>query len=353
MTIQTHEIDARHVLDVPPELTAGIASGRWRELNLLLHSAALMGDELEGGSSLLPLLRACATIGQADRALLYQWDEAASSLFVAASMGLSELPPDEVLEDNSQAYGSLMHRKPVLVSAPAAGRAGRELGRLGAGSALSVPLVHQGAPWGAVQLLRRSPFLRDEAVLLWIFALVMESSLPAILSRRRRREASSSPGAAAGLLAPAHFRRRLAWEIQRAAWLMRPLSVVCVEVTEMLHGRPRGGSVSFTGQEAAAIVQRALRPQDSVTCLGGHHFVLALPDLATVDAARLADQLRESFLLKSAGTLPVFDIAVGIAEHPGSGTSESDLMRAACASGQRSRSGSPSSRPISRNPRAS
>jgi GGDEF domain-containing protein len=335
VTVFIHEIDPSYVLSDPPDLTRDIAAARFRELNILLHSIALLGDDLSGRKHLLPLLRASAAIVSAEKGLLYQWDEPRSGLRLTTSMGFPEPMPGPLGTENIQAHACLLQRKPVLVSAPPESALREEMALLGSRSALSVPLTHQGMPWGAMQLLRDRQFLRDDAVLLWMFALVLEGVLPALLGVKRHREMTAATDASTGLVMPDHFRRRLSWELQRSAWVARPVTVACIEVTEMLHGRPRGGSVPFSPREAAQLVQKALRQHDSVTCLGGHHFIAAMPDMGRNDAGQVVDSIRESFLTRAAGTLPVFDLSVGFATFPDDGRSEAEMIRAACAAGRR------------------
>ncbi|HKY32823.1 MAG TPA: GAF domain-containing protein [Candidatus Polarisedimenticolia bacterium] len=329
------EIDPSYLLHDPPELTRPIASAHWRELNMLIHSVGLLTGDADGPGPLLSLLRASGSVAGTDRVLLYRWDEVAGGLRLAAAQGLGDGLPDETGARNEQALASLLHRKPLLVSMPDEPWLAREMEILGARSALTVPLSSKGMPWGALQLLRSRPFTREEAVLFWLFALMVEAFLPALVAAARRPEAGGAIDAATGLLIPSHFRRRVAWEIQRAGWIARPLTMLCVEVTEMLHGRPRGGSMPFTPQAASQVIQKALGIHAAVTCLGGHHFLAVLPDARREDAARTADVIREGFLLCSAGTLPVFDIAVGLATYPDAGRDEAALIKAACAAGRR------------------
>ena len=346
----SHQIHPSYLLNDPPELTREIAISRIKEINLLLHSLALIADELEGRRPLLPLLRTSASLAPADRVLLYQWDEVRAGVRLAAALGFQGALAAPLTTGNTQAHACLVHGKPILVSSPPEQHLAGELSLLGARSCLSVPIKHQGMPWGALQLLRDRPFLNDEAVLVWMFALVLEGMLPSVMGQRRHREIAAAADAESGLLAPAHFRRSLDWEVRRAARAGQPLTVACVEVTEMLHGRPRGGSIPFTPPAAARVIQRALREQDIATCLGGHHFLAALPDTADPAARQMVGLIREGLVELAAGTLPVFDIAAGFATYPDDGRCEADLIRAACASGRDPRAGTAGSTGFSRSP---
>lgn len=340
------DIDPCHILSEPPELTQSVAAGRSKEINLMLHSLALIGDELDGGRGLMPVLRAAATLGGADRALLYQWDDVSGSVRLTTSLGFKGPLPKMVTEGTAQVRGCLVHRKPVFVAPPCRDALRRELAQLHAGASLSVPMTHQGLPWGAVQLLRDRPFLAEDAILLWLYVLVLEGVLPAAMGLKRHREMAAPVDSVTGLLPPDHYRRRLAWEMRRSSWMDRPLTVACMEVTEMLHGRPRGSFISFSTREASQVIQKALRQSDTVTCLGGHHFVMTMPETARPAARRVVDLIREGLLEVSAGTLPVFDIATGFANYPADGATESEIIRAACADGRKT------AVPVSRNPRA-
>ena len=333
-SLLTYELDSRYLLSDPPDLTRSIAAGRWKELNILLHSVALLGEDLDSRRSLSPLLRASVAIVSADKALLYQWDEAFSGLRISTALGFEE-EPDAANSRNAQAHASLLNRKPVIVSSPAEAFLRDELAWTGCQSALTVPITHQGLPWGALQLLRERPFSRDDAILLWIYGLILEGVLPIHLGVKRLREMVGALDPATGLLTPAHFRRRLAWELQRSSWIARPLALACIEVNETLHGRPRAGGLPFTTRDAAQYAQKALRQHDSLTCLGGHQFLVAMPDTSPGDAGRVVDLIREAFLARAAGTLPSYAIASGLATYPENGLTGDEVIRAACAAARR------------------
>lgn len=340
------DLDQTYLLHDPPELTRAMATTRWRELNMLMHSISLLGEENNVRGPLLPLLRASATLSESGRALLYRWDDVIGGLRLAAAHGLDEGVSDRIATHNEPARASLLHRKPVMLSDPEEPWLADEMCRLGTRSTLSVPLSCQGMPWGALQFHRSRPYTREEAVLVWMFALMVEGMLPWLMATARHPERQSTVDAATGLLMPSHFRRRLSWELQRATWMARPLTVVCVEITEMLHGRPRAGSLPFPLQTAATVVQKAVGPHDAVTCMGGHHFMAAMPDTGREQAARAATLIREGFLDCSAGTLPAADILIGMSTFPEDGAHEADLMRAACAAGRQA------TRRVSRSPLA-
>ena len=341
-----HDIDSCHILKEPPELTPEVAATRSKEINLMLHSLSLVGEEIDQARGVMPVLRASATIGGAERALMYQWDEGSGLLRLTATLGFKSPLPKAITDGTMQVRACLAHRKPVLVSTPCQEPLRRELMHLHAGASLSVPMTHQGMPWGAVQLLRDRPFLADDAILLWLYTLVLEGVLPGAMGLKRHREMAAPVDSASGLLAPEHYRRRLAWEMRRSSWMDRPLTVACLEVTEMLHGRPRGSFVSFNTREASHVIQKALRQSDTLTCMGGHHYVMTMPETTKPAARRVMDLIQEGLLEVSAGTLPVFDITSGFATFPIDGRTEAEMIRAACSDGKRA------SRPVSRTPRA-
>jgi hypothetical protein len=184
------EIDPSHVFDDPPDLTARTASTRLREINILLHSLALLGGELEMGGPLPSVLRAAMALAPADRALLYGWDDRSRTLRLAISLGFEGSV--RACGGGAGALACLLQRKPVLVWAPTQESVCRELDSLGARGSLSVPILRRGLPWGVIQLLGDRAFEKDEALLLWLFALVLEGVLPQV-PQNGRRSASAGP----------------------------------------------------------------------------------------------------------------------------------------------------------------
>ena len=109
----------------------------------------------------------------------------------------------------------------------------------------------------------------------------------------------------------------------------------------MLSSRPRGNSLVLSSRDAARILDKSVHHKDAITCLGGHHYMVAMPDTSASAARRIGDLIREGFMERSAGTLPLFDMVVGIAAFSGGGRDGDELIRAACADGRRHLSRSP------------
>jgi len=182
--MRSEGFNPKYVLPDPPELTREIVRTRWREINTLLHSVALLHGELGGEDPHRFILRTSAAIASADRGLLYRWDESTAGIRLAGSLGTSGRIAEPLVEENSQARACFRMGKPVLVTDPAEPPLRGELAALGTRSVLSVPITHQGSAWRVLQLLRDRPFLVDEAILLWMYAMVLEGTLPLWYSTR-------------------------------------------------------------------------------------------------------------------------------------------------------------------------
>lgn len=343
-----HDIDESYFLSDPPELTREIATARWRQLNVLLHSIVLMGDEPADRRLFSGLLRTSVALASTERALLYRWNEADRTIKVVEALGFDPLPH---AAGTAQVHASLVHRKPLMVWYPPDEFLTREMDALQARAALTVPITGGGVPWGAIQLLSDRPFMREEAVLLWLYALALEGLLPVLESASRRL--SGQADSATTLILPIHFRRRLSWELQRSAALSSSLTVACVEMLDPLHGRPRAGAAPFTPLEASTAIRRVLESQSSLTCLGGHHFIVALPDVDRSAARDIIESIRRALVDRGGGTVPILDIVIGLATFPDDGVTEGDLIREACAAARRGRRNHASPERISRNPLAS
>ena len=331
MTRGLEEIDARYVLNNPPDLTSDIAASHWRELNVLLHSIALLGEDLRGRRPLLSLLRTSKSIVPADAGLLYLWDPCRGTRVTTTLCSARELPRPKLRAQNIQARACLKWGKPVLVNDPVEPVLRDELASLGARAALSVPITFQGNPWSALQLLRNRPFLREEAVLLWLFALTLEGALSTLIDPMENRELIPQTETGSGLMTLERFRNRLAWELKRSGWVERPLTVASIRVREKAGGTVRGRSGQITATEAARVLRQTLGQHEPMTRLERRHFVAALPDTGIRDAKKMIDEAREALLKRANGGNESVGIVTGFATFPDDGNSESEMIGTACA----------------------
>src|SRR2546422_11281889 len=102
-----NDCGARYHLRNAPELTPEMACLRWRELNLLLHSLALLHTDLEGKKPFLPVLRSSGTIVAARRGLLYLWDENGGGIRLKVGFGLGHRAPERLRATNRMAEAAL------------------------------------------------------------------------------------------------------------------------------------------------------------------------------------------------------------------------------------------------------
>lgn len=197
-------LEARHLLRAAPDLTAEIASERWREINILLRAPLLLESDLNGGTPYPAILRLARCIVAAERGLFYLWDEPKRHLKVACGFGFAPRIPERLRSVNLMAAAAIRRRKPVLVVRVDDAVHARELQLLGGPSCLTVPILRQGASWGAMQVVRREPFREEDGILLWNYALILEGVLPRLIGSGRPTRPSfasipaSTPGPGSG-----------------------------------------------------------------------------------------------------------------------------------------------------------
>ena len=318
---------ARYHLQKPPELTPEMAARRWRELNLLLHSVALLHSELGGKNPFLPILKLAGTIASAERGLLYLKKESGAGLHMMMSVGFTGRVPDRLRSVNDMAEAAMSSRKPLLVNDPSEEALQNELRLLQDPFCLTVPILLRGTPWGAIQLVRSRPFEEEDAILLWIYALILEGALPGSIVSARLHRSPAVPEAGQGLLDRQHFESQLDREIERSRWAGRPCSLVRLRLLPAHAGDPgRLGSL-----QVLRAIRRSLRPVDLITSTDGGDLLVFLPDLDGPETQRVTQSLRRNLLqsraLGEAGGHSSLRMAV--ASYPVDGTMSEELLRAA------------------------
>jgi hypothetical protein len=279
--------ETRHLLRVPPDLTPEIAARRCREVNLLLRSPLLLQGRPGDGKPLRAILEVARSIAPADRGLLYLWDEPAGKMELAAEFGFAHRVPGTLHSANPLASAAARRRKPVLVGRPDDLSVARQLRLLGRPSCLSVPILRSGAPWGVIQLLRQRPFQEEDGVLLWIFALILEGTVPALVDAvpSRREIPAASPSS---LVSASRLQVRIDTEIERARWAGRPCGLILLAWRPAPGGTEREPATLQSPRILRALL-RTLRPTDLVAPWGRGDLLVLMPEQdleATESAAR-------------------------------------------------------------------
>jgi hypothetical protein len=306
-----------------------MAALRWRELNLLLHSLALLRTDLEGKQPFLPVLRSSGTIVGARRGLLYLWDETGGGVRLKVGFGFGHRVPERLRATNCMAEAALQWRKPILVHDPPEVSLREELGLLGEVSCLTAPILMHGLPWGAVQFTRPEPFGEDEAVLLWMYCLILEGVLPGLAENTRLLESPSSPGLEPGLVGRQLFESRLDWEIERSGWAGHSCSLLRMR-WQTQEGMRNPADRGLRSERALRVIRRSLRPEDLIAPWEEGDLLISLPDRDGLEAERVAQTIRRNLIQSGAleaegGALSLLKLA--IATSPVHGRRKEDLFR--------------------------
>lgn len=330
MQMSMEYIETQYGLNEPPDLTLEIATSRWREINILLHSVTLLGEELAGRRPLHALLRVSAALVRADRALLYLRDPAgATRLTAVIGTGVQTVATD-LAAQSLQARACLQSGRPIVVNEPIEPWLRAELSDRGANAGLTVPITCQRMPWAAVQLLRSGTFLKEEAVLLWLFALTLEGVLPTLLVRAGDLEIIPGSGVEEATMAPEQWRSRLRWEMKRSSWAGRSLAVVCLRIMMAEAPTTLTDLPSDVEREIASLLRKALGPHDAFSRTGLGRYSIVMPDAGRRDAQNLLTRVREALAQAgNGGPKCLRRLVCGVAVFPEDGDSESEMMKAA------------------------
>jgi hypothetical protein len=316
----------------PPEINAAMAAKRWRELNSLLHSLMVLHGDLHDRHVSPHILRTSRTIVSASQALLVAPD-ARGAFRVRAHLGLPRGGRERAGQAGRMADAALRARKPLLVSDPAEPELISELRLLGAASCLTVPIVPGGYPWGAIQLLRPEPFHEEEAVLIWIYVMVLEEALSKTLLAVRFAF-SGEPAGDDGLLDYGTFLSRLEDEVGRLGWSGRPLSVLRLDWRPVAPD-PAGDSRPLL--RAARLVHRSIRPSDLVAAGPQGELIVALPGANPGQAAIVAQTIRRNLVqsrVLGAENGVILSLRISSASHPVDGASGAELLKVLATAGE-------------------
>ena len=288
------ELGSRYGLRKPPELTAEIASRRWRELNRFLHSCMVLHGMDRDSRPIQRLLRTAGSLVGASRGIFYVRGDNASALEMAASLGYPQGFPERLRVANEQAGAALRAGKPLLVSRPVETRLQEEMRLMGESSCVSVPVLREGRPWGIAQLLRDQAFGEDEAVLLWMYALVVEDALPSLVRSARAAEVPASEPDPAGLVSPSVLEAMLDREMECLRWGGQSCTLLRISLHPKEPPDPRE-EILLQGR-VLQILRRSLRPADAIAPEPTGDLLVLLPEMGAPEGQLTAQKVRRSLI---------------------------------------------------------
>jgi GAF domain-containing protein len=288
------EIGRRYGLMKPPELTAEIASRRWRELNRLMHACmVLRGMGLER-RPFQRLLRTAGAMVGATRGIFYVRCEGESALETVASSGFVRGVPERLRSGSELAAATLGMGKPLLVSRPTESCLEEEMRWLGESSCVVFPILRQGQPWGALQLMRPEAFSEEEAVLLWMYALVVEDALPSLAEAVRAGEIPHSATSQPGLISLSVFETRLEWELECVLWGGRSSTLLRIS----LGHKGAGDQIKEPLRQGKVlrVVRGCLRGVDLLSPGPAGELLVFLPEIDAQEGQQVAQKIRRSLV---------------------------------------------------------
>jgi len=323
------EIGNRYGLVRPPELTAEIATRRWRELNRLIHACMVLHGVGRDRRPFQRLLRTAGTLVGAARGILYVRCDDESGLELAASSGFPRGVPERLRVGGELALAALRVGKPLLVSRPTEAPLDEESRLLGESSCVSFPILREGQPWGVVQLLRSEAFSEEEAVLLWMYALVVEDALPSLAKEARAAEAPASGSPHPSLVSLSVFETKLDWELECVLWGGRSCSLLRVSFDSAAGGEKR--EEILRQGKVLRVLRSCLRPSDLLTPGPSGDLLIFLPEMDSPEAQQAAQKIRRALIqsrVLGEETAVIRSLHIAQATCPDQGRRGEDLLKA-------------------------
>ncbi len=203
-------------------------------------------------------------------------------------------------------------------------------------TALAVPLYAAGHLFGVLGLYGRSrPFSADDLDLITEFARQAQAPIDRTFLHEEARRLSITDGLT-GLWNRRHLDLRCSEELDRAARFGEEFALVMCDLDDFSdvnnrHGHQAGDAVLV---EVSNRLASSTRQVDLVARYGGEEFVLLLPRTDPAGALEVAEKVRAAIgqrpIATDAGPLSV-TVSLGVASHPGDGTTVTALVAAADA----------------------
>jgi len=219
--------------------------------------------------------------------------------------------------------------KPLVVSRPTESRLQEEMRWLGDASCVVFPILREGQPWGVLQLLRSEAFSEEEAVLLWMYALVVEDALPSLAQAVRSAEpAAPAADGQPGLISLSVLETRLDWELECVLWGGRSSTLLRISLDHGAEGvvqddRLRQGKV-------IRVVRSCLRGVDLLCPGAAGDLLVFLPEMDAQEGQQTAQKMRralvQSRVLGEESTV-IQALRIAQATCPEQGKRKEDLFR--------------------------
>lgn len=176
---------SRYCIKQAPILDREFAGSHWSVLNRLVHEMIILYESARYSRPFEPIVEAARGILEADCGILFVRSSRGARLELRAYSGVRG--PISLYRQpvNGMARAALFLNKPVLIDRDSLPEQMDDLLVREARTLVAVPIRAQGVPWGVVQLGRDRLFSEQEAALLWMFAMMVESALPAFSALTR------------------------------------------------------------------------------------------------------------------------------------------------------------------------
>lgn len=200
------------------------------------------------------------------------------------------------------------------------------------GSALALPMIHDGKALGAILVfaIEQRGFHREQIELLESLVAQVATALSTALTHESVT-AQAIEDAHTGLYNRWHFEESLAKEIERSQRHKRDLAVMLIDIDHLSHvneyfGQDKGDEAI---KHAAAIIKETLRDIDIPCRTAGAQFGIILPETPLQNANDVADRLRQKIRGKTAPGIGMVTVSIGLAACPYNATDAEQLLQAA------------------------
>ncbi len=167
----------------------------------------------------------------------------------------------------------------------------------------------------------------------WGLFLTVLITLVAILVRVNRLQEDALYDTITGLRNHRYFQVRLREEIQRTDRNGRPTALLMIDLDNFKKVNDRFGHAvgDYVLRQVARVLTSNARASDLVFRYGGEELTVILPETPLVEAARVAERLREAVEKRNDKPGPAVTISLGVASYPEATDSSDALIVAADA----------------------